>query len=211
LLANYGVLTNDGGLKSAATYSPASRKNANIRRMKILETERLVLRRLAANDAPFILELLNEPAFLENIGDRGARNLADARRYIAKGPVASYRKFGFGLFLVALKDSATPIGICGLLKRDSLPHVDIGFAFLQKFWSQGYARESAAAVLDYGWNTLRLDRIVAITKPHNQASVTLLEKLGLRFEKMIQLSDHGGENKLFAISKPLAASPIAAK
>ena len=179
--------------------------------MKILETERLVLRRLTANDAAFILELLNEPAFLENIGDRGARSLADARRYIAKGPIASYRNFGFGLYLVALKDSGVPIGICGLLKRDSLEHVDIGFAFLQKFWSQGYARESAAAALNYGWTTLRLDRIVAITKPHNQASIALLEKLGLRFEKMIQLSDHGGENKLFAISKPLAASRIAAK
>ena len=179
--------------------------------MKILETDRLVLRRLTAKDAPFILELLNEPAFLENIGDRGARSLADARRYIAKGPIASYRRFGFGLYLVALKNSAVPTGICGLLKRDSLEHVDIGFAFLKKYWSHGYARESAAAVLNYGWTTLRLERIVAITKPHNQASITLLEKLGLRFEKMIQLSDHGGESKLFAASAPHAASRIAAK
>jgi [ribosomal protein S5]-alanine N-acetyltransferase len=198
-----------GALKCAATNADDSltpRKNGNIRLVKILETDRLLLRRLTASDAAFILELLNEPAFLENIGDRGARNLADARRYIAKGPVASYRKFGFGLYLVALKDSGAPIGICGLLKRDALEHVDIGFAFLQKFWSHGYARESAAAVLQYGWTTLRVERIVAITKPHNQASIALLEKLGLRFEKMIQLSDHGGENKLFAVSKPLAGS-----
>jgi RimJ/RimL family protein N-acetyltransferase len=170
--------------------------------VNILETERLMLRRLAAGDAAFILELLNEPAFLENIGDRGARTLADARRYIAKGPVASYRKFGFGLYLVELKDSGAPIGICGLLKRESLDDVDIGFAFLRKYWSQGYARESAAAVMHYGWTTLRLQRIVAITKPNNHASITLLEKLGLRFEKTVALPDHGGENKLFAARAP---------
>jgi len=161
-----------------------------------------MLRRLAAGDAAFILELLNEPAFLENIGDRGARTLADARRYIAKGPVASYRKFGFGLYLVELKDSGAPIGICGLLKRESLDDVDIGFAFLRKYWSQGYARESAAAVMHYGWTTLRLQRIVAITKPNNHASITLLEKLGLRFEKTVALPDHGGENKLFTARAP---------
>jgi RimJ/RimL family protein N-acetyltransferase len=179
-------------------------KNGNVPAVRILETERLLLRRLTAGDAAFILELLNEPAFLENIGDRGARTLADARRYIAKGPVASYGKFGFGLYLVELKDSNAPIGICGLLKRESLDDVDIGFAFLQEFWSQGYARESAAAVMHYGWTTLRLQRIVAITKPTNQASMTLLEKLGLRFERIIALPDHGGENKLFSASAPLA-------
>ncbi len=171
--------------------------------MKILETERLLLRRLTAHDAAFILELLNEPAFLENIGDRGARTLADARRYIAKGPVASYRKFGFGLYLVELKDSGAPIGICGLLKRESLDDEDIGFAFLRRYWSRGFARESAAAVMHYGWTALRLKRIVAITKPNNQASIALLEKLGLRFEKIIALPDHGGENKLFAATAPL--------
>ncbi len=168
--------------------------------MKILETERLVLRRLALDDAAFLLELLNEPAFLKNIGDRGARTLTDARRYIARGPVASYRKFGFGLYLVELKDSGAPIGICGLLKRDWLNDADIGFAFLRRYWSQGYARESAAAVMNYGWTTLRLKRIVAITKPTNQASIALLEKLGLRFEKIVTQPDHAGENKLFAAS-----------
>jgi RimJ/RimL family protein N-acetyltransferase len=170
--------------------------------VKILETDRLVVRRLALDDAAFLLELLNEPAFLKNIGDRGARTLTDARRYIARGPVASYRKFGFGLYLVELKDSGTPIGICGLLKRDWLEDVDIGFAFLQKFWSHGYARESAAAVMHYGWTKLRLKRIVAITKPTNQASIALLEKLGLHFENNIVQPDHAGENKLFAASAP---------
>ncbi len=106
------------------------------------------------------------------------------------------------MYLVELKDSGAPIGICGLLKRDWLEDVDIGFAFLQKYWSQGYARESATAVMHYGWTTLRLKRIVAITKPTNQASIALLEKLGLRFEKNIAQPDHGGENKLFAASAP---------
>jgi RimJ/RimL family protein N-acetyltransferase len=179
-----------------------SRENGNVPTVKILETERLVVRRLVLDDAAFLLELLNEPAFLENIGDRGARSLTDARRYIARGPVASYRKFGLGLYLVELKDSGTPIGICGLLKRDWLEDVDIGFAFLQRYWSQGYARESAAAVMHYGWTTLHLKRIVAITKPTNQASIALLEKLGLRFEKIIKQPDHGGKNKLFAASAP---------
>ncbi|MFZ3214560.1 MAG: GNAT family N-acetyltransferase [Candidatus Acidiferrales bacterium] len=170
--------------------------------MKILETERLLLRQLAADDAAFILELLNEPAFLQNIGDRGARTLDDARRYIANGPVASYKRFGFGLYLVALKESGVPIGICGLLKRETLEHVDIGFALLERFRSQGYAYESASAVLDYGCRVLRLQRIVAITAPHNQASIALLQKLGLRFEKTLRLPDHGGENKLFATVAP---------
>ncbi len=169
--------------------------------MRILETERLLLHRLSPNDSAFILELLNEPAFLENIGDRGVRTLADACRYILSGPIASYRKLGFGLYLVTLKDSGLPIGICGLLKRDSFDHPDIGFAFLRRYWSQGYAHESAA-VLHYGWTTLRLERIVAITKPHNQASVALLEKLGLRFEKNIVPPDHGCENRLFAARAP---------
>jgi RimJ/RimL family protein N-acetyltransferase len=153
---------------------------------------------LDAADAEFMLELLNEEAFLLNIGDRGVRTVADAAAYILNGPVASYEKFGFGLYAVELKESGAPIGICGLLKRDSLDDVDIGFAFLKKFWGRGYAYESAAAVMDYGWTKVGLNRIVAITAPENHASIELLEKIGLRFEKMIQMPEHDGESKLFA-------------
>jgi RimJ/RimL family protein N-acetyltransferase len=153
---------------------------------------------LGAADAEFMLELLNEEAFLLNIGDRGVRTVADAAAYILNGPVASYEKFGFGLYAVELKESGAPIGICGLLKRDSLDDVDIGFAFLKKFWGRGYAYESAAAVMDYGWIKVGLNRIVAITAPENHASIELLEKIGLRFEKMIQMPGHEGESKLFA-------------
>ena len=107
--------------------------------MTVLETERLRLRRLTVDDAAFILELVNDPSWLRFIGDRGVRNLDDARSYILKGPVASYEKHGFGLWLVELKAEATPIGICGLLQRDTLPDVDIGFALLPQFCGQGYA------------------------------------------------------------------------
>ena len=113
--------------------------------MTVLETKRLILRRLCADDAEFILELLNQPSFLRYIGDKGVRNTEDAIRYIQTGPVASYDRFGFGLYLVELKESDVSIGMCGLLKRETLPDVDIGFAFLPGYWSQGYAFEAAAA------------------------------------------------------------------
>ena len=165
--------------------------------MSLLETERLVLRRLSTDDAEFILELLNQPSFLRYIGDKEVRNIADAVRYIQTGPVASYERFGFGLYLVELKENGESIGMCGLLKRDSLPDVDVGFAFLPSYWSQGYAFESAAAVMNYGREVLGLRRIVAITSPDNDASIKLLEKIGLRFERMIKLSSDQPEVRLF--------------
>lgn len=165
--------------------------------MNILETDRLILCKLTLDDAPFILELLNDPAFLRFIGDRGVRTLDDARNYIANGPMDSYEKHGFGLYLTKLKDSDTPIGICGLLKRDFLEDADIGFAFLPEFTGKGYGFESAAAVMEYGKTVLGLKRIVAITAPDNVASIKLLEKLGLRFEKTARFSKDGSESKLF--------------
>ena len=116
--------------------------------MTVLETERLSLRQFTVDDAQFILTLLNEPSFLRYIGDKQVRNLEDARQYILNGPVASYERNGFGLYLVELKESYTPIGMCGFLKREELPDPDIGFAFLPEFWSKGFAFEAAAAVLE---------------------------------------------------------------
>jgi RimJ/RimL family protein N-acetyltransferase len=162
----------------------------------VLETQR-TLRELTAGDAPFILKLLNEAGFLEFIGDKGVRSLADARQYIAKGPVDSYRRHGFGLYLTSLRDSGTPIGICGLVKRDALPDVDVGFAFLTQFWSKGYASEAAAAVLAYGETILGLKRIVAITAPGNRGSMAVLEKIGLRLEGKIRLAQEGPELNLY--------------
>ncbi len=166
--------------------------------MNVIETERLDLRRLSVDDAEFILELLNEPSFIRNIGDKGVRTISDARQYILNGPVASYERSGFGLYLVELKNSRVPIGICGLLKRDALPDVDIGFAFLPKFWLKGYAFESASAVRTYGINALGLRRIVAITNPDNDSSIRVLEKIGLSYERLVRLSDDGPEIKLYA-------------
>ena len=125
--------------------------------MKILETERLILRRMEVEDAQFIFELVNEAAFIRNIGDKGVRTLEDARNYILNGPVASYAKFGFGLYLVTLRETGEAIGICGLLKRDSLEDVDVGFALLEKFRRRGFAYESAAAVMEYGRNALAIE------------------------------------------------------
>jgi RimJ/RimL family protein N-acetyltransferase len=164
--------------------------------MKVLETDRLIIRRLTFEDAAFILELVNDPTWLRFIGDRGVRTLADARNYILKGPMEMYDRLGFGLYLAELKDERVPIGLCGLIKRDSLKHVDIGFAFLPDFRSKGYAYEAASAVLAYGKNTLGLERIVAIVSPGNDSSIKLLGKLGFQFEQMITLSSQN-EVKLF--------------
>jgi RimJ/RimL family protein N-acetyltransferase len=165
----------------------------------VLETERLLLRRLELSDAPFILELLNEPSFLRFIGDKGVRSLEDAREYLRTGPLASYERFGFGLFLTERREDGVAMGICGLLKRDSLEDVDVGFAFLPGYWGKGYAFESASAVLAYGRKVFGLGRIVAITSPDNTASIRVLEKLGLKFESMIRISEDSPEVRLFAL------------
>ena len=165
----------------------------------IIETERLFLRELSAGeDAEFILELVNEPAWIRNIGDRGIREVEGARDYILNGPAVSYEKFGFGLYLVGLKATGESIGICGLIKRDSLEDVDIGFAFLENFWSKGYAAESAFAVMDHARRALALKRVVAITIPSNRGSINVLEKIGFKFEKMIKTDADEEEIMLFA-------------
>jgi RimJ/RimL family protein N-acetyltransferase len=169
--------------------------------MKVLETERLILRWLLAEDAAFILELVNDPAWLRFIGDRGVRTLEDARDYILNGPIAMYRRVGFGLYLVELKQSATPIGMCGLIERVGLEDVDIGFAFLPAFRGQGYGYEAASATMTYAQETLGLDRVVAIASPDNQSSIALLTKLGMSFEKMLRLGEDPEELVLFGWNK----------
>jgi RimJ/RimL family protein N-acetyltransferase len=165
----------------------------------VLETDRLVLRHLTLNDAPFIVELLTQPSFLRFIGDRGVKDKQTARSYLLKGPIASYEKFGFGLNLVFLRESGDAIGICGLLKRDALEDVDLGFAFLPAHWRRGYARESASAMLAHGRDVHGLLRIVAITSPDNAASIGVLEKIGLEFEALTRLGGDPREVRLYAI------------
>ena len=165
--------------------------------MKVLETERLILRRIATDDAEVILELLNEPAFIRFVADRQVRTTAQAAEFIAAKMLPSYAEFGFGFYLVELKESRIPVGICGLIKRETLDDVDVGFSILERFWRNGYAYEAAQAVMEYGKRVLGLPRIVGVTAPDNESSTKLLEKLGLRFEKMIHLPGYGAESKLF--------------
>src|SRR5258708_11726746 len=179
--------------------------------VNILETERLALRRLTADDAEFIRELVNEPSWIRFIGDRGVRTLDDARAYLEKGPIAMYGRVGFGLWAVEVKETGEAAGLCGLSKPDALDDVDIGFAFLPRFWRRGYALESARAVLAYGRETLELDRVVAITSPDNEASISVLEKVGLRFEQTIEFA--GEATQLFAanLREPLTRPPKAGR
>lgn len=171
--------------------------------MKVLETERLVLRRATVEDDEFILALVNDPSWLRFIGDRGVRRLEDARAYILGSLVAMYERLGFGLYLVELKGANVPVGLCGLIKRDYLEDVDIGFAFLPDFRGKGYARESASAVMEYGSKAFGLNRLAAITSPGNHDSAMLLEKLGFNFTRMVKLPPDGEEVCLFSyISSP---------
>ena len=166
----------------------------------VLATERLALRQLDGSDADaaFILALVNEPSWLEFIGDRGVRTLEEARAYIANGPRAMYRERGFGLWLVELGATATPLGICGLIKRPTLDDVDLGFAFRPEFWGRGYAHEAAAATVTHARDVVGLKRLVAITSPANARSIHLLEKLGLRFERVIPANGAAPESRLFS-------------
>jgi len=163
-----------------------------------LETRRLTLSRFGENDVAFVLRLLNDPGFLHYIGDKGVRDSDSARNYILTGPVASYEQHGFGLYKVCLKDCGEPIGMCGLLKRDALEDVDIGFAFLPEFQSLGYALEAAAAVMEQGRLRFGLKRIVAITSADNSRSARLLQRLGMCFEGMVSMPGDKAELKLFS-------------
>jgi RimJ/RimL family protein N-acetyltransferase len=184
------------GWEPAAVYPPPQAQ-AFASRMNVIESARLSLRELVSQDAEFILALLNEPGFRRFIGDKGVRTVADARDYIVKGPVESYRRHGFGLYLTSLRRCGTPIGICGLVKREALADVDVGFAFLSAYWANGYASESAAAVLAYGRETLSIKRIVAITATDNHGSIAVVGKLGLRLEGTVRLAADGPDLYLF--------------
>jgi RimJ/RimL family protein N-acetyltransferase len=165
----------------------------------ILETARLRLREMTRADAPILLEILTEPAFIEFVADRGVRTTTDAEKFIEEKFLASYAQHGFGFYLVELKESGMPIGMCGLIKRDVLEDVDIGFSILERFWGKGYATEAARALMQHGLTTLGLPRIVGVTAEHNHRSATVLEKLGLRFEKTVQLPGYTHETaRLFS-------------
>ena len=154
---------------------------------------------MTEEDSAFILELLNEPSFIQNIGDRNVRSLDGAKAYITNGPVASYARNGFGLYLAELRETGESMGMCGLIRRNTLKDVDIGYAFLPRYWSKGYAFEAAQAMKQYAQETLGLKRLVAIVDPQNLGSIHLLEKLGMKFEKMVRLSPEDIELKLYSV------------
>ncbi len=169
----------------------------------IVETERLRIRSYVLADAPFIRMLLNTPSWLIFIGDRGVKTLDDAEVYIMENALMSYEQYGLGPYVVELKETGIPIGHCGLHKRPALDDIDIGFAFLPEHAGRGYGYESASALVAYAQNTLGLTRLTGITKPTNNPSIGLLEKLGMRFEKQIAFRTGAAESLLFGMALPV--------
>jgi RimJ/RimL family protein N-acetyltransferase len=169
--------------------------------MDALHTGRLTLREFdEARDAEFILRLLNDPAFIENIADKGVRTLEDAREYIRAGPAASYAKNGFGLWHVGLRGPApASLGMCGLIKRDILEDIDLGYAFLPEHRGRGYALEAAAAALQFAQERLRAARVVAVVSPGNAPSIRLLKKLGFGYERSVRMAADEDEIELYAL------------
>lgn len=167
--------------------------------MKILETERLILREIdAAGDAELMLQILNEPAFIEHVADRSVRTVEEASEFIRQRILPSYAEHGFGFYVVESKESGAPVGISGLVKRETMEDVDIGYSTLREYWGRGYAFEAASALMEHGRTVHRLPRIVGVAGVNNHASAKLLEKLGLRYTRMVQLPGYSDEGRLFA-------------
>ncbi|HSS78918.1 MAG TPA: GNAT family N-acetyltransferase [Thermoanaerobaculia bacterium] len=169
--------------------------------MTVLETDRLILQRFTASpsESEFALRLLNEPSYLQNIGDKGVRTLEQASTYLLDGPIKSYQLHGHGLYLVVLKDSLQPVGICGLLKRDQFPDADLGYAFLPEFWSRGFAYEAASAVVGYGQRSLKLPKLIALVAPGNSPSIKLLEKLGFTYSGQVRMEPSGSDAAVYEL------------
>ncbi len=165
--------------------------------MVVLETERLSLRQVELADARFMLELLNSPGFLENIGDRGVRDEDQARAYIEERVLGSYRDHGFGMWLAVQKADGAPVGLAGLVRREGLETPDVGYAFIQKVWGRGYAQEAAAAVLAHAQGPMGIPKLAAITTPENFASMAVLRKAGFIYQGMIQLPGIDRESTYF--------------
>ena len=163
-----------------------------------IESARLLMKPFSFDDADFIIQLLNEESFIKNITDKNVHTIADAQQYLRSGPMASYATFGFGLTLVTLKECGTPIGMCGLLKRDELPYADLGYALLPQFWGKGYAYEAAKAVLTYEISKHGLEKVLAVVSPSNISSNKLLVKLG--FERIESLELYGKLNNQYAFT-----------
>jgi len=157
--------------------------------MNLLETDRLLINKITIDDAEFILELMNDKDWIKNIGDKGVRTIEDAQAYIQNRFLKTYTESNCGFYSLNLKKNHQFIGIAGLVDREGLDHIDIGYGMLPQFRGNGYAFEATKAIYDYGYQDLKLEKIVAIVNPDNLSSIKLLSKLGLEFEKMIRLPD----------------------
>jgi [ribosomal protein S5]-alanine N-acetyltransferase len=165
--------------------------------MVIAQTPRLLLRPLTLHDATFLLDLMNQPSYHRFIGDRGIRDVPGAMDYIQTRFLDSYEKHGYGLYAVVIIGTARLAGICGLVKRETLPQPDLGFAFHPAYWSQGMAREAAQATMQFARETKGLSQLLAVTHPENEPSIRLLQKLGFTFQEMIQFPGDDESLKLF--------------
>jgi [ribosomal protein S5]-alanine N-acetyltransferase len=163
----------------------------------VIETERLILRKFTVDDASFILGLLNTPSWLRFIGDRNVHSVEEAKQFLLNGYLKSYQTHGFGFYVAVEKSTQNPIGMCGLVKRNTLEDVDIGFAFMPEFMGKGYGFEAASTTLNYAENVLKLEKIIAIVDPENVVSIALIKKIGLQFERMVRLSADDIELMLF--------------
>lgn len=164
----------------------------------LIETERLLLRECVPEDADVVLRLLNEPSFLENIGDRGVHTPEEAAAYIINGPIASYAEHGFGMYMVLCKETGEPVGMCGLLRRAQFDHPDVGYAFFPEFWGRGFASEAASGVIEHARRTLGVSRVLGIVSPHNSASIQVLEKIGFTFQEHAVFELDGSDVLVYA-------------
>ena len=182
----------------ACGYDGAHSHAARTTTVQICETERLRLSHFTEDDAAFILRLLNEPSFIRHISDKNVRTLDDAKAYLQSGPLSSYSSNGFGLSRVSLKPTGEVIGMCGLIRREGMDDVDIGYALLPEHWSKAYARESVLGVLSSAACQHGLHRVVALVNPDNAASIHVLENTGFQFESMVTLPNESSPIRLFA-------------
>ena len=168
--------------------------------MAMMETERLSLRELCLDDASVVLSLLNDPDFIANIGDRGIRDLQQAQAYLLTGPIKSYRENDFGLYAIQRRGEDAVIGMCGLIKRDALSGIDLGYALLPDARGHGYAREAAARIVEQAREILKLDTVLAIVNPTNTASIDLLKALNFHYQRRVRLTQDEDPVSLYALT-----------
>jgi ribosomal-protein-alanine N-acetyltransferase len=172
----------------------------------VCESPRLQIRHMRLGDAEFLCRQLNQPSWLLHIGDRGVRSAADAERYIESRILEQYSALGYGMYLVQLKATGAPLGLCGLVKREFLPDPDLGFALLEEHWGQGYAVEAASAVVEHARRALGINRLLAITSATNERSGKVLARIGFRLDNDSFLTPQGERLRLYSAEAGSLAS-----